>query len=306
MEVGYFKSGKEWDDFLIEKKGSFLQSIGWGEFKKKYQKVWRFEIRKNGSVVAIAQAFEEKGPFYSYLFIPYGPVAERKEERNFLLKEIKAKIGKDFSFIKIEPKEEVTVGVNAFYRIEPWKTIILDLEGDILEKFSKNTRYNTRLAQKKGVEVEKEKDVASFYKLLLQTKTKQGFSTYPEEYFQELVKKENCLLFLAKHDGKPVAGNVIYFFGDMATCLHSTSDYSFRKIKPANLLRYEAMKYAKERGYGRFDSWGIDEKRFPGVTKFKRGFGGREVIYPQGKEVPVKRVKYFGYKALSLIKERRR
>ena len=45
------------------------------------------------------------------------------------------------------------------------------------------------------------------------------------------------------------------------------------------ILHWEIIKYAKENGFNEYDFWGIDEKKWPGVTRFKKGFGGREVEY---------------------------
>ena len=52
----------------------------------------------------------------------------------------------------------------------------------------------------------------------------------------------------------------------------------------------------------RFDSWGVDYKRFPGVSKFKEGFGGEKLVYPQGFDIPLKKIPYCGYKTVSKLK----
>lgn len=50
------------------------------------------------------------------------------------------------------------------------------------------------------------------------------------------------------------------------------------------LLQWECIKNAKKDGFRYYDFWGIDEKRWPGVTRFKRNFvnenNGFEVTYP--------------------------
>ncbi len=305
MEIGFCRSKEEWDDFLIRKDGSFLQSYDWGEFKKNYQRIWRIEGRKEGELVAVAQVFAEKALSFNYLYIPHGPVAEKREERELIFHAIKKEIGKGYDFLKVEPREDILLGAPSYYRIQPGKTIVFDLEkGDILPRLGKNTRYNIRLAKRKGVEVKKEKNIEAFYKLLLKTKKRQEFSIYPKNYLEKILKMKSSCLFLGSYGEEIITGGIMYFFGNTATCLHSASDHSFRKVKAANLLRYEMMEYSKREGFRWFDSWGIDEKRFPGVTKFKRGFGGEEIDYPSGRELPVNRVKYSIYRALSFIKEK--
>ncbi|PIT93970.1 hypothetical protein COU00_01505 [Candidatus Falkowbacteria bacterium CG10_big_fil_rev_8_21_14_0_10_43_11] len=39
------------------------------------------------------------------------------------------------------------------------------------------------------------------------------------------------------------------------------------------------IKLAKKLGYAKYDFYGIDEKKWSGVTRFKRGFGGGEINY---------------------------
>ena len=47
-----------------------------------------------------------------------------------------------------------------------------------------------------------------------------------------------------------------------------------------HLLQWHAIKLAKANGQKYYDFHGIDEARWPGVTRFKLGFGGFEVNYP--------------------------
>jgi lipid II:glycine glycyltransferase (peptidoglycan interpeptide bridge formation enzyme) len=47
-----------------------------------------------------------------------------------------------------------------------------------------------------------------------------------------------------------------------------------------HLLQWEEIRLVKKQGYRFYDFWGIDEKKWPGVTRFKMGFGGETVTYP--------------------------
>jgi lipid II:glycine glycyltransferase (peptidoglycan interpeptide bridge formation enzyme) len=46
------------------------------------------------------------------------------------------------------------------------------------------------------------------------------------------------------------------------------------------LLQWTLIQEAKRRGFRYYDFNGIDENKWPGVTRFKRGFGGRVVNFP--------------------------
>jgi lipid II:glycine glycyltransferase (peptidoglycan interpeptide bridge formation enzyme) len=46
------------------------------------------------------------------------------------------------------------------------------------------------------------------------------------------------------------------------------------------LLQWHAIRLGKARGCKFYDFFGIDEDKWPGVTRFKKGFGGDVKIYP--------------------------
>jgi len=66
-------------------------------------------------------------------------------------------------------------------------------------------------------------------------------------------------------------------------------------------MHWNQMLYAKNKMYcENYDFWGIDEKKWPGVTRFKRSFGGKEITYPQGFDVVYNP---FWYKAFKLARK---
>ena len=96
------------------------------------------------------------------------------------------------------------------------------------------------------------------------------------------------------------------FYDSQVFYLHSGSDLKLnRKLKAADLLQWEQIKAAKKRGYQIYDFWGIDEKRLPGVTFFKKGFGGKLKKYPQGADLVFDKVWYFLYKTYRKWKEKK-
>lgn len=312
MKLSPIKSKGEWDDFLKKNEGIFLQSFAWGKFKEKYQKVGRIEARRGSEIVGVCQFFEEKLPFGSYFYIPFGPVAKEKQVREKLFRAVAKKAKEEGKiFVKTEPLEEVETGINSLHRIQPQKTIVLEIKENpdiIFQSFRKNTRYSIRQAQKKGVTIEKgekESDLNIFFDLLEKTKERQEFSSYNKKYFKEITKEIDTDLFLAKYENKTIAASLFLYFGNTVTFLHSAFDHNYRNLNASTLIIFESIKDSKKKGCVKYDFWGINEKKFPGVTKFKKGFGGEEIVYPQGKDIPTRKILYFFYYIASIIKRKK-
>ncbi len=298
---------EEWDQFVIANNGSFLQSWSWGEFQESLgRRIWRLEM--SGLKALVIKHNLPLGK--NYLYCPRGPVGQISADgfQNFLA-EVKKIAKKEKSiFFKIEPDSKddregpsetvlvprtVSEGLSSFRsskQIQPAKTLILDItksEKELLSQLHQKTRYNIRLAQHKGVIIEPANDngaADTFLDLLEQTAKRDKFYLHPKEYYQKMLEvlgQEGMIkLFLAKYQNQIVAANLVCFFGQTATYLHGASDYNFRQLMAPHFLQWRAIGQAKSQGLKYYDFWGIDEKKWPGVTRFKKGFNGQEITYP--------------------------
>ena len=180
------------------------------------------------------------------------------------------------------------------------KTLTLDLnksEDELLAEMKQKTRYNIRLAEKQGVKIKVsnnlEKDIDIFYQLAKETAKRDGFDIHLKEHYEKMlsvgrhemldqVRHDNGVnvkLFLAEYQNKIIAANIVVFFGSRASYLHGASSNEHRNLMAPYLLQWEQIKEAKNRGCQIYDFWGINEKNWPGVTRFKKGFGGKEIDY---------------------------
>jgi len=182
------------------------------------------------------------------------------------------------------------------HNIQPPRTIIVDIKGsedEILARMKQKTRYNIRLAEKKGVTVRTWNDVESFHKMMLLTGKRDGFGVHSLEYYQRayelLHPKQMGELLLAEYEGKPLAALFVTRNGNRAYYLYGASTDDERNRMPTYLLQWEAMKWAKAHGCEEYDLWGVpDEEEATleanfetrgdglwGVYRFKRGLGGK-------------------------------
>jgi len=175
--------------------------------------------------------------------------------------------------------------------VQPVHTIMLDLsksEQDLLAAMHQKTRYNIRLAEKKGVEVVKSDDIESFFELLKQTTQRQGFGAYPIKYFQDILKlKDNVILYLAKYEGKIIAGILRTYYKNTAIYLFGASSDEYRNVMAPHLLQWTAIMDAKAAGHKFYDFWGAapedskikQEQSWQGITRFKQGFDPVQPIF---------------------------
>jgi len=309
MNIKKPENKKHWNKYLLDKEASFTQSIEWGALKAKNQRVERLEARKNGRTVGVCQFLEEKNPFGKYFYVPYGPVGNSTRIRDNLIKKIADMAKREGKFaVKVEPWEKITMGKKTRHRIQPGKTLIKDITDSpkkILESFDEGTRYDVAYSKRKGVAIEKgksEKNIKNFLNLLRKTQRRKKFESFSKRYFKNLLKTFDAELFLAvSKKGETIATTIFGYFGKTATSLHSGFDYKKRKLRATALIRFEAIKESKKRGCEKFDAWGIGEKKMPGVTKFKKGFGGKEVVYPPARDIALKKINYNGYRLAAKI-----
>ncbi len=172
-------------------------------------------------------------------------------------------------------------------------TVLVDLtaaEQDILARMKQKTRYNIRLAARKGVRVRtgQPDDWGMLYRMYAETAARDGFTIRSEAYYRAVFAvfsgpREPLLEpLIAEVEGEPVAAVCVVRFAGRAYYFYGMSRAVHRNKMPSYLLQWEAMRRAKAAGCALYDLWGAPEtfdESDPmwGVFRFKRGLGGRVV-----------------------------
>lgn len=292
MELFKLNEPKQLDEFIIknsaEAGAEFLQSFAWGEISlKEGEEVFRSGAAHQGKLLAVATLIKKNLPLNNfYWYAPRGPLGSAAGIA-FLISAIK-KLKPRPVFLRFEPSrlESANPEFIKSADLQPQKTLLLDLatsEEALLKAMHPKTRYNIRLAEKKDIEIVSgtASDFAEFWRLLSLTGERDAFRLHSKKHYQNLIgaNQEFIKLFFARYQGKNIAAGLFSFFGDKVTYLHGASDNEFRNLMAPYLLQWEIIKMARSAGYKYYDFYGIDEKKWPGVTRFKLGFGGREVSY---------------------------
>ena len=291
---------------------SFLQSFEWGKFQQALGKeILRVLWNKNYALL-----IKQELPFGQYYWhCPRGPILETEGGMREFIDFVRAKGG---IFLRVEPMQNIgatagaDIGAKKVKHVQPENTWLLDLSQElegILKNAHQKTRYNIRLAKKKGVAVKyyerpAQREINEFTELMKQTSRRQKFGMHHESYYKTMLNVlcepksdgAKAILFTAYLGKKPVASNITVHFGDTATYLHGASLGEHKNIMAPHLLQWSAISMAKTRGYRYYDFWGVSpygvsNHKWEGITRFKKGFGGFPKDFPGTFEIPISRLK---------------
>jgi peptidoglycan pentaglycine glycine transferase (the first glycine) len=209
----------------------------------------------------------------------------------------------ELAFITIEPEIEAGWTPPGPWQqataTQPEHTAIVDLRPEtdvILASLKPKTRYNVRVAEKKGVVVEESDDVAAFAELAELTSARHRIQLAREPYYRavhELLAGDgSCRTYLARHQGQTLAGIMVLRFAGRATYLFGASAAFGRNLMPAYLLHWHAIQEMRRLGDVEYDLWGMppdDQPGHPlsGLWQFKSGWNGRPLRYAGAFDLPV-------------------
>lgn len=284
--------------------GAFLQSRGWEAFQQSLGK----EVRRLDGSLVIKQ---EIGLGMHYWYCPRGPLPKI--------------LPSEAIFFRYDAPQEVSNfhSPTTNYRpaphdVQPRTTIILDLtksEEQLLKEMHPKTRYNIKVAERRGVTVEigGAEMLEIFFSLLQSTTERNIFRAHAKLYYQKMLQQTpdvNVFFALARVDNKPSAIALMIDHNGTRTYLHGASDYQLRDAMAPFALHWHLVKEAKKRGLVAYDFWGIAPTDNPseplaGVTRFKKGWGGDIVRYPQTVDFVLHPIKYAFYRLVHRLITRR-
>jgi peptidoglycan pentaglycine glycine transferase (the first glycine) len=324
MKLANLPDRQAWHEHLAGLPGAhLLQSWDWGDFKSRYgwsarRLAWTNDLGASCRALAAASVLR-RGRFPAILYVPRGPALDWRdtETRRRVLGDLENLARHDRAiFVKIDPEVVVANGppgdpatcpaplgeeVRQDLLARGWtfstdqiqfrNTVLLDLrpdEADLLAAMKQKTRYNVRLAARRGVQVRAgtPADLDLLYRMYAETSVRDGFVIRSPAYYRDawsaFVADGLAQPFIAELSGEPLAALIVFRFGATATYMYGMSTASHRELMPNHLLQWEAIRWAKAQGCATYDFWGAPDEFKPddpmwGVWKFKEGFGGQFV-----------------------------
>lgn len=320
-----------WDELVLALQSPHvLQSSAWGALKGRWgwsvhRFAWGPPRAEVAAALALVRPVGRTGQRVGY--IPKGPLVNDPAAR-----EAWAEVLPDLErwarstgllTLKIDPGVPARAStVTDLLRAHGWRSAVTQVQFPntmctdlsvgteaLLAGMKSKTRYNIRLAERRGVRVRygDEADLPALYALYVRTAARGGFGVRAWPYYRDawvaFLRREMGALILAERDGEPLAAVFPVSFGDTAWYLYGASADHGREHMPAYLAQWESLRWAVERGCRRYDWWGgptrMDEADpLWGVYQFKRGFGARMCEQIGAWDYPAKPLAFLVYRWL--------
>ncbi len=320
---------KVWDHFIqADPWNAFLQAWAWGEFQQsRGRTVLRLALvdERGHWLVAGQCIWYPKRYGTGYWLFPRGPVfaqhvtEPREVFCTFLEEVLKFKFPHKPLFFRVEPPLTLQEGrgmmplrMQRTHALEPAATILVDLEqseAELLAAMHPKTRYNIRVAERHGVTIRRgssDKDIQLFLDLTKETAERDGFSSHDDAYLratcEALLPSGFARLRFAEWQGNTLAANMEMAYGETVTYLHGSSSSKERQVMAPYLLHWEAMKTAKAEGAKYYDLYGTNpvlksnvyyKPSWEGITRFKRGWGGKDIDMIGTWDLPTNKLLYY-------------
>ena len=300
------KSEEEYTKFLEgHERCNFQQSIEWSKVKTS----WKSEIilaeDSEGKIIGSLMVWIRKIPIFgNIMYSSRGPVCdihniEILEQLTQGIKELAKKY--NAIVVRIEPDIESSdqefrnIMLELGYKIkddaknfreeiQPRYVFRLNTknknEDEVFNNFHQKTRYNIRLATKKGVTIKEgtREDLKDFHEIMVTTGIRDGFITRPLQYFEKMydcLGPKHMKLLMAYYEDKPISGVIPIMYGNKTWYLYGASSNEHRNLMPNYLLQWKMIKIALQNKSDIYDLRGVPgiADNSNGLYRFKKGFG---------------------------------
>lgn len=322
----------EYTKFLEDhERCNFQQSLEWGNVKTNWIKEVVLAENENKEIIGSVCVWIRKMPIFgNMMYASRGPVCDihNKEVLEQLTEGVK-ELGKKYNAFVFRMEPDIEKNDQEFrniveqlgYKIkdnakdfkdeiQPRFVFRLNIkdktEDEILQNCHSKTRYNIRLAKRKGVVVKEgtRDDLKDFHKIMIETGSRDGFIIRSLEYFEKMYDElapNHMKLLMAYYEDKPISGIIPIMYGNKTWYLYGASSNAHRNLMPNYLLQWEMIKEAIRNKNDVYDFRGVSgvvDENHPqyGLYRFKKGFGADFTEFIGEVYLPFKPMTYKLYK----------
>lgn len=156
-------------------------------------------------------------------------------------------------------------------------TYVVDISNTekLWESLDKAAKYDIKKAEENSIRIEASKDSGAFYELYKKTFERQGIKKFSsKKMIDSILALKESRLYLAKKEGKALAGAIVLFDKDIAYYLLAASESSSKEKAPS-LLLWSVIKDCSKTAR-QLDLVGANT---PAIVKFKRDFAPELIPY---------------------------
>ncbi len=289
----------EWDAFVAAApQGSFPQLTAWA--RANAEKGWgvsRLALASGTGLVGAQILVHRMRPSpWARGYAPRGPLAEDLDQKaltDFTASVRAASRRLRLSHLVIDPQLPAGHAAEGWLEALGWRRIgaiqinrtrVLDLtlpEKALWSGLRSSARWSVNKARRSGYATDDagQAGMVDFERIYLETARRVGFQPGAafRTVFREFEADGAARLLLARAPGgEAVATLVLLSCGRRIIELYGASTREGALGRANYLLKWEAIRSSRERGFYSYDMWGTDER---GVAEFKAGFGGEEREY---------------------------
>jgi hypothetical protein len=154
---------------------------------------------------------------------------------------------------------------------------------------SRGTRSSIQRARRSGVSVEQvaaDADALEAFRTLYVATMKRRSAAarwyFPDSYFSDCVRRlgpDMSALFFARCEGTVAAAYLLLSHGTTAYYHFGGSDERWLERRPNNLLMYETLRWARQKGFAQYHlGGGVTASENDSLLRFKSSFGGRRAL----------------------------
>ncbi len=300
----------KYNEFVKQSKyTNHMQDLRWGKVKSSWIQEAVY-IEENGKITHAMTVRLKKIPYFNsyFAYASRGPVCAPDDMVGIdrLIKELDTVIKKyNVYVLKFDPEILYSQELEKKYRdagykvlsrnktsdelIQPRYNMLLYISGksedDIFKGFSEKTRYNIRLAKRKGVEVrysKSEEDLKIFYELYKVTCKRDKIGCRDYEYFENMLEAYNedeIRIYIASYENENLASAININYGGKSFYIYGASSNEKRNLMPNYLMQWEMIRWAIQTNCKNYDFGGVlvlDKEN--GLYKFKSGFCKQEGV----------------------------
>ena len=291
-----------WDELVQANPGggSMLQARAWGEFKRGWG--WRpaYLVDDGGTAPLAALFLRRQVPGLGWIW--YSPKGPGVASMHQLARVLTSRDAFPGAFcVQVEPEladtaeNRLALAALGLCKAEDVQvsraTAVVDLspgEEALLASFKPKTRYNIRLAGRRGVAVEPipcdQAGMAAMHALMAAAAQRAGFPlrplAYHSTYWRLFEANGQGRLLVARLGDELLAGLYVVHLGGRAWYKDGGSTSRHRELMAPHLLQWETMRWLRRRGVSSYDLFAVPRAEdlaradhpLGGLWQFKTGF----------------------------------